>query len=118
MTLQLILVKGIHAEMERNAKRYNKVDSSAVVKKDGREHSVTKILTTAPNNHVPLEQAVLILSMTSDATVQMVLLEKDVKRKLICVERSLAIMVSVWTNSSVTNAFVLLAGKVICAMLI
>ena len=85
MTLQLILVKGTHAEMKRNVKPYNKVDSSAVVKKDGREHSVTKILTIAPNNHVLLEQNVLILSMTSDAIVQMVLLEKDVKKKLICV---------------------------------
>ena len=83
MTLLLILVSQILAAMEPNANSYNKEDFSAIVKRDGRDLCVTSILTTVQSNHVLLEQIAQILSMTTGVNVQLGLLGRDVKTRLI-----------------------------------
>ena len=56
-----ILVLHLHAEMELNANNFNKADSSADANLDGKDHFVTKTLTTVPTFHVPSELTVLTL---------------------------------------------------------
>ena len=85
MTLQLILVNQIRAETQPNVSNFNKVDSSAVVKKDGKELYVMEILTIALNNHVVSEQTAPILLTTIGVNVHRDLVERDVKIKLTCV---------------------------------
>ena len=58
--LLLILVLPHLVKMVLNANNYNKEDSFAAAKRDGKELFVTKISMTAPNNHVLSVLIVLI----------------------------------------------------------
>ena len=49
------------AETELNVNNFNKADSSAVANLVGKDHFVTKTLTTVPTFHVPSELTVLTL---------------------------------------------------------
>ena len=58
--LLLILVLPHPVKMVLNANNYNKEDSFAAAKRDGKELFVTKISMTVPNNHVLSVLIVLI----------------------------------------------------------
>ena len=90
MTLPLIPVKKLHVEMVHNVKSYSKEDFSAVAQKALKAHSVTKISMTVLNSPAILEETVRILFTTTDVIVQTVLLESDVKKRLICAQMLLA----------------------------
>lgn len=79
--LPLTPVPHLHAGTELNVNSFNKVDSSADAKPDGKDHCVTKTLMTAPSSHVHLELIVPILWMITDATVPPDLMESDVNKK-------------------------------------
>ena len=68
--------------MVLNANNYNKEDSFAAAKRDGKELFVTKISMTAPNNHVLSVLIVLIWFMIIDVIVHLVSLERDAKKRL------------------------------------
>ena len=109
-------VPHLHVETELNANNFNKADSSADANLDGKDHFVTKTLTTVPTFHVLSELTVLTLSTTTDVTVQKDLTEKDVRTKLIYVKRLDVSMETVLINCSATNVFVNQDGLEICAM--
>ena len=74
-------VRHLHAETMLNVNNFNKDDSSAVVKKAGKDHCAIKTLMTVPSSHVPLEPTVLILWTIIDAIAQLDLMESDVNKK-------------------------------------
>lgn len=102
----------ILATMALPALLYNKEGSCANVYPDGKDKCVKSTPMTAQKILVCSEQTVLISWEISAATVHQVLLERDARTKLICVQEVLARMECVSTGCSHRNASVIQDGQV------
>merc|ERR1719193_1399522 len=94
------------APMVPRAGPFHKEDLLVNVNLAGKEISVRKILMTVWKSPAYWVEIVQILSMISHATVPMDLLERDVKRRLICVPTILALWACVLIRYSDTNVYV------------